>query len=296
MSDIKSLIQNPELKKYAAETRANNRNVIAEFLAPTVPVPSNFRFSKEWKADEAPLVVDTRRALGGKSARITVFYPDTLLKSAPHCVEAAIDRSYLEGSDEESLFLLRQALDVIAIESEFGRERAALSKAIATAGEGTDVTWGPSDDPIELIDLRVQELMKQAKCPFAGVLFGAGAFHSFKHHPIVRGRIKGGLSYTECPGLFHNNSRFETTYGLQKADGTAGFDFVLKDSILIFARTPRPNTSSRDWLKSLENNAVMQVPQLRLDISGRDALVWCAWEQSIERTNEAGVIRLNLVR
>lgn len=293
MKDIKTLIQSPELRKYAAETRARNRNAIAEFLAPTVPVPPTFRYIKKWNAGETPVVINTRRAVGGASPRINVFEQDEALSPAPHAVEAVIDRMYLDGDEEQSLFMLRQALDLIAVESELGRERAALTKASATAGAGTDVTWGANDDPVELLDALLLGLMKQAGSPAAGVLFGADAFHTFKHHPLVKGRIKSGLSHAECPGLFHGSSRFEATYGVEKTDGADSVDFILKNSILIFARTAAPNASSRDWLKSVESNPGQQVPQVRMD--GRDAVVWCSWEQSVELANEAGVVRLNLV-
>ncbi len=294
MTDIRSLINRPSIQEFAVTVRQRHRSPIAEFLAPTVPVPPNFQVYKEWGVDEQQPLYQSRRAMGHPPLQLPLFEYDETRQSQPHGLMAIVDRVYLDGSDEQSVFMLKQAIETIAIESERAREVNAVTEARRLAGAGESIAWGPNDDPIELIDLQIMALMKQARCSHVSVLFGAAAFHAFKHHPKVKPSIPGGLTHKQHPGLFHNEAPFMPLFGIENNPEAGGDRFVMSNSILIFARTPHPTPNSRDWLKSFELTPELQKPNIQKDANPHDIMVSLDWEASITRTNESGVIRLNL--
>ena len=295
MTDLIKLTQDEELQQFAVESRGRHARPVAEFLAPTVLVPPGIGFYKEWKASEPFLLLSTRRGMGGPYNRVGLFPGDEQFSAEPHGLEAVVDRIYCE-SDEDAItrIMIKQALDMINDEAAAGREKIVVDQAVALAADPTAVDWSANVDPVEDIDNHILTLLKQAKCPRAGVLFGAGAFHTFKHHPAVKGRCSGGISYAEHPGLFHGSSEFMPCYSFRNSPSEEGVEFVLNDEILIFARGLAPSLHSRDWMKTFLSDPSMRNVDIRLSHGDRELVVYAGWSEGVERANEVGVIALSV--
>lgn len=304
MSKLASVSASPILVEYSQGAAQSATSSLADFIAPTVPVPTSTGRFKIYTAKNRFRVPDTRRAMGGRATEIGFSADDGTFNCAPHALDFPVDN--LESIESDGLMnLLQEGADICSQVGALAHEKTVVDLALATLGAGTALSIGGSDDIVSQIDTNVLGVIKAAKMGGfmnVGVAFGAGAWRVVKNHASVRGRlISGGKRDIANVTLedFGNLliSKCESRVSLMCYDNAAeGLDesmnFVLDGDIIIFARTAQPTRFDPSFMKTFRLRNQWMKPGTYVRDDGRVEVAKFDWSEDVQATNaDAGVRR-----
>jgi len=161
---------------------------VADFLAPTVEVPSALAATKSTRkeslrpAGHVPRDWRTRDRVEFRRDRCDLY-------CQPNALDFPID--FLEQIEEAALTnALMEGATIVAEVAALCHEQSVINTAIASTTAGALAkTWSGSSgsDPIDDIDAQILNVIKAARYGSlmgVGVLFGAGAWRLFKNAPM----------------------------------------------------------------------------------------------------------------
>lgn len=304
MSKLASVSADPMIVEYSQGAAQSATSSLADFLAPTVPVPTSTGRFKIYSAKNRFRVPDTRRAVGGRATQIGFNADDGTFNCAPHALDFPIDN--LEMIESDGLMnLLQEGADICSQVGALAHEKTVVDLALATLGAGTALSIGANDDIIAQIDTNVLGVIKAAKMGGfmnVGVAFGAGAWRVVKNHASVRGRlISGGkkdlanVTLEDFGSLLI--SKCDARVSLMCYDNAAeGLDesmnFVLDGDIIVFARTAQPTRFDPSFMKTFRLRNQWMKPGTYTRDDGRVEVAKFDWSEDVQATNaDAGVRR-----
>jgi hypothetical protein len=311
MSRLTSISTNPTLHEFAQGAAQEAIMPVADFLAPTVPVPTSTGRFKKYTEKNRFRIPSTLRTLGGRATELRFDVTDATFNCEPHALDYPVDN--LEQLEAEGLEnTLREGAVAVAEVAALAHEKTVIDKALDSVGAGTAKTWNSAADPVKDVDDTILQVIR--KCGYGslmgvGVLFGATAWAVFKNAEKVRNRFivgrgagGGGLGLavaTEATAgqLFLGSPEVRTSYMVYDTapEGKeADLAFVLDNTVLVFARKPNPTRRDPSFMKTFRLMNKWMVPGSYQRDDGRVEVAKFDWSEDVTVTNSAACVRLNI--
>lgn len=288
------------LREFAQGAAQSAVQPVADFLAPTVEVPTSIGRYKIYTEKNRFLPPDTSRAIGGRATVLSFDATDATYNCQPNALDFPID--YLEQIEEASLTnALMEGATIVAEVAALAHEQNVINSAIAsTTSTALAKTWSGSggSDPVDDIDAQILSVIKAARYGSlmgVGVLFGAGAWRLFKNASLVRSRFVAAgdeaipnVTQTDATKLFVGNPEVRTSYMVVDTtkEGLApNVEFMLDQSVLIFARLENPTRRDPSFMKTFRLMGNYMVPGSYVRDDGRVEVAKFDWSEAIAVTN-----------
>ena len=309
MSRLSDISASPVLREFAQGAAQSAIMPVADFLAPTIEVPTSVGRYKKYTEKDRFRIPNTLRSIGGRATELRFEVSDETYNCEPHALDYPVDNlERLESEDLENA--LREGAVAVAEVAALALEKSVIDAAMAAAGAGTGKTWNSSADPVADIDAAIMDVIKAAKYGSlmgVGVLFGASAWCLFKNQDKVRGRFVVGNGSkgnnlavpTEATAgsLFVGSPDVRTSYMVfdNAAPGIAeDVKFLLDNTVLVFARRPSPTRRDPSFMKTFRLMGKYMVPSSYMRDDGRVEVAKFDWSEDVRVTNSAAVKRLNV--
>lgn len=309
MSRLSDISASPVLREFAQGAAQSAIMPVADFLAPTVEVPTSVGRYKKYTEKDRFRIPSTLRSIGGRATELRFEVSDETFNCEPHALDYPVDNlEKLESEDLENA--LREGAVAVAEVAALSHEKSVIDAAMNAAGAGTAKVWGESADPVADVDAAILDVIKAAKYGSlmgVGVLFGASAWCLFKNQDKVRGRFvignggKGGNlavpTEDNAGQLFVGTPQVRTSYMVfdNAAPGVAeDVKFLLDTTVLVFARRPNPTRRDPSFMKSFRLMGKYMVPSSYMRDDGRVEVAKFDWSEDVRVTNSAAIKRLNV--
>lgn len=309
MSRLSDISASPVLREFAQGAAQSAIMPVADFLAPTVEVPTSVGRYKKYTEKDRFRIPSTLRSIGGRATELRFEVNDETFNCEPHALDYPVDNlEKLESEDLENA--LREGAVAVAEVAALSHEKSVIDAAMNAAGAGTAKVWGASADPVSDVDAAILDVIKAAKYGSlmgVGVLFGASAWCLFKNQDKVRGRFvignggKGGNlavpTEDNAGQLFVGTPQVRTSYMVfdNAAPGVAeDVKFLLDTTVLVFARRPNPTRRDPSFMKSFRLMGKYMVPSSYMRDDGRVEVAKFDWSEDVRVTNSAAIKRLNV--
>jgi hypothetical protein len=310
MSRLSSLSASPVLREFAQGAAQDSIMPVADFLAPTVPVPTSVGRYKVYTEKNRFRIPSTLRSLGGRATELRFEATDQTFNCEPHALDYPVDN--LEQLESEGLEnILREGAVAVAEVAGLAHEKTVIDAALAAVGAGTSKTWNDAADPIQDIDDAILTVIKT--CGYGslmgvGVLFGASAWNIFKNQAKVRNRFVVGAGGKNGVGLavpteqsanqlFVGTPEVRTSYMVYDTtpEGKdASLAFLLDTAVLVFARKPNPTRRDPSFMKTFRLMDRYMVPGSYVRDDGRVEVAKFDWSEDVKVVNSAAAKRLNV--
>ena len=311
MSRLSDLSASPTLREYSQGAAQSAIMPVADFLAPTVEVPTSVGRFKCYTEKHRFHIPDTLRTLGGRASELRFDATDATFNCEPHALDYPVDNlEQLEADGLENM--LREGATAVAEVAALSHEKSVIDAALAAVGAGTGMTWNDAADPISDVDDAILSVIKAAKYGSlmgVGILFGASAWKIFKNQAKVRGRFvvgngqgKSGLGLAvpteqSASQMFIGTPDVRTSYMIYDSapEGkAAGIEFLLDNTVLIFARKDAPSRRDPSFMKTFRLMNKFMVPGSYMRDDGRVEVAKFDWSEDVKVTNNAACVRLNV--
>jgi hypothetical protein len=310
MSKLANISSNPTLINFAQRAAQQATMPVADFIAPSVEVAIPTGFYKRYTDKSRFRVPDTRRPLHGRAAMIGSGAENVPYNLEPHALDYPIDQVE-KLAEKDLLNSMQEGALILAESAGLAHEKRVVDAALAATGAGTEVTWSDAEDPIAYLDDVTLEVVKAAKYGSlmgVGIVFGAFAFKFVKNHPKVRSRFvvgnpKAGTTQTPTVENFGQlilgNPEVRASFMVYD-DAPEGLDediqFVLDNTILVFARKQTPSRNDPSFMKTLRLMGQWMVPGSYQKEDGRGEVAKFDWHEQVVTTNASAGHRLNIKR
>ena len=309
MSRLSDISASPVLREFAQGAAQSAIMPVADFLAPTIEVPTSVGRYKKYTEKDRFRIPNTLRSIGGRATELRFEVTDETYNCEPHALDYPVDNlEKLESEDLENA--LREGSVAVAEVAALSHEKSVIDAALSAAGAGTAKTWNASADPVADIDAAIMDVIKAAKYGSlmgVGVLFGASAWVTFKNADKVRGRFVVGASgnggnlavptEANAGALFVGTPDVRASYMVydDSAPGVAeNVKFLLDTTVLVFARRPNPTRRDPSFMKTFRLMGKYMVPSSYMRDDGRVEVAKFDWSEDVRVTNSAAVRRLNV--
>ena len=299
-SRIEQLSSNPTLTSFIKGAGEQAVSKVASFISPTVAVARAVGKYKVWNDKSRLVIPDTRRAVGGKAARITFETSDGNYNCEPHALDASVD--FVEKDETEVVEnLIKEGASIAAQLGAMAHEQTVSNQALAdaTAGNAIDTT-SSSTKIIDILNAHLLDVIKGAKGWGAGMelrlLIGATALQKICGHSDITGRYKsqskaGGYyspTLTDIAGMLMLPVNAQVSLMVADANknlDAASVDFLLGDKVLVFASVPSPTRYDTSFMKPFRTMGGFMVPRYYQSEDKRQDLAGFDWSEDVATTN-----------
>jgi len=288
------------LREFAQGAAQSAVQPVADFLAPTVEVPTSIGRYKIYTEKNRFAPPDTSRAIGGRATVLSFDAADATYNCQPNALDFPID--YLEQIEEAALTnALMEGATIVAEVAALVHEQNVINAAVsATSATAVAKTWSGTtgSDPVDDIDQEILNVIKAARYGSlmgVGVLFGAGAWRLFKNATNVRSRFVAAgddaipnVTSADATKLFVANPEVRTSYMVVDTtkEGLApNISFLLDTSVLVFARLQNPTRRDPSFMKTFRLMGNYMVPGSYLRDDGRVEVAKFDWSEAVAITN-----------
>lgn len=285
----------PVIQEYAQGAARDATSLLADFLAPTVPVYKHTGKFKKYDMETRFKIPETLRGLGGKATVLAFDRSDADFNCAPHALDTPIDNIEIEEAEGEDV--LREASDDAAWLGGLSHEKAVVDKALAAAPAATGGAWldPESDaDPVAEVNAAIVEVIKAAGGGNieVGIIMDPVALLAFFAHNKVKSYFPGIESI--APTLENMKKLFlgrteakvsfivtdEAPVGKSKA-----LAWLMSAKVLVFARSSNPTRRDPSFMKTFRlRNRWMQVGTYSKE-DGRGEVVKLDWSADVQVSN-----------
>ncbi|HEY5079414.1 MAG TPA: hypothetical protein VII43_06185 [Opitutaceae bacterium] len=307
MSLLGTITASPMLRNYAQGAAQSATRAIANFLAPTVSVPTLIGRYKEYTAKNRFKVPDTRRAVGGKATRIGFTADDKSYDCTPHALDFPIDN--LEKMEEAQLqSIVQYGATLCADVATLDHEINVVNTALTALGAGTNIDFSnDAVDPVKQIDAIIRQVMLASKnAASVKVLVGAGAWLDIKDNALflkrfIVGQGKGSVGLAS-PALDNLSQLLFTNPECQMATlvqdtaelGVAeNIGFVLDKDVIVFASQDNPTTLDPSFMKTFRLDGQWMVPGSYVPEDNRGEVLKMDWSEQVLVTNAPAGVRIH---
>jgi hypothetical protein len=306
MSSKSAATSNPVLTNYAQGLSQDRRSVLAEFLAPTVVVPSTVGHFKKFDDKNLYQALTTGRAVGGAARRIEFDATDPTYNCKPQALEIAIDDSERDSAGASDPILLEQAKTAVLINTAvLSHENAVLTaiKAGLSAESGRGAWSNPDIDPIDQIDEQINTIAAATGLLPNRIALGLGAWYILRKNPKIKARMGGvkvaGFGLQDFAACLLNPS-IEARIGVLVKDtvkfpATKSTSNIVGDECFIFYANPTPSTYDPSFAKTFRGGtgSVDSVRTYRAETNRSDILA-VDWSVDIQVVATAMAKRISV--
>jgi len=307
-TQLARVAQSAQIKNYSkgAGQSALDRMLIANFVAPTVPVPGT-KFEYWSYTSTAPYkIMKTKRSIGGGAAILDTGGVAVASTLDANAIDAPIDDA--EKLAEPTLVLtLQERADEASQAAALAHEYEVISAALAAAGAGADYSaaQASSNDLKLLIDTASLAVMLGAQSGSnmgLRVLFGASAGLRFLNHNTIRSLFKGGAKSTATPSMADVSALLlgnpQCMHALTVVDSAveglaASNGWNMDNAVLIFVASANPTRRDPSFMKTFALGDGIMRPGTYMSADGRQEFAKLDWYTKPTVTNSSAVIRLN---
>ncbi len=290
---------NPILTNYAIGLAQDLQSALAEFLAPTVVVPSTIGHFKKFDDKNAFQVYNTARAVGGTATRIEFEASDPTYNAKPQALEVTIDDAERDAAGDADPLALEQSkvktLVSSAVLSHESKVTAAVVNAV-TAEAGLGVYSNATVDPIAEIDGVIEAITTATGMMPNRMAIGIGAWRIIRNHAKVISRQQGASligTTTSQFALMLLNPGIDIRVGILSQDLTKFGNVknavnIMGAQLLIFIGSQSPTQYDPSFAKSFtgKRGGVTAVRQYRAESARSDVLA-TDWSEDIQITGTA---------
>ena len=308
MGKLDSISPSIMMKEYAQGAAQSFIQPVADFIAPFVPVANSTGRYKKYTEKNRFSIPDTVRSIGGPAAQISFDASDETYNCEHNAIDYPIDiLEQIEAGQLESMS--EEGARAVAEVAGLKHEKTVVDAALAADASPTNLTLG-TDDLIDGMDDLILDVTKAARYGSImniGIVFGATAFKNWKNDDSVKNRYNGGTrgnkriispSIEDVGALLVGNPEARVTYTVYDSNGPGEADnmeFLMTNSILIFARTPQPTRRDPGFMKTFRLSNRWMVPGNYASPDGRVEFVKFDWSEDVKVTNTQAIQRINLV-
>lgn len=313
MSRLSDISASPTLREFAQGAAQSAIMPVADFIAPTIEVPTSTGRFKVYTEKHRFHIPDTLRTLGGRASELRFEATDATFNCEPHALDYPVDN--LEQLEAEGLEdMLREGVTAVAEMAALSHEATVINAALDAVGSGTSKTWDSSADPVADVDDAILSVIKAAKYGSlmgVGILFGATAWSIFKNQDKVRGRFVVGNGSGRASGrlglavpteesagqMFIGTPQVRTSYMIYDTAPEGkdeSISFLLDSSLLIFARKDAPSRRDPSFMKTFRLMNKFMVPGSYMRDDGRVEVAKFDWSEDVKVTNSAAAVRYNV--
>lgn len=191
---IQGIAFDVQLTNFAHGIAPDYTSSLAELMAPQCIAPAASGQYVAFDDDEAFRYVDTRRALGGKGARLTIHSDEPTFNCDPHSIEIATDTFEYEKVGDAGIPMLREAkIRTLVSRNALSREKRVFDAySGGTSAEGGLGVWTDADvDPIDELNSIVTDLATETGQSSIYLVVGLNALLQLGKHPKVLARFPG---------------------------------------------------------------------------------------------------------
>jgi hypothetical protein len=306
MSRLGDITANPILRNFAQGAAQTAVKPVADFLAPTVSVPTMIGRYKKYTQKNRFKVPNTKRGLGGRAVRLSFDAQDEQYNCTPNALDFPIDN--LEALEAEQLMsMAKYGAGLIADVATLSHELDVITGALDALGAGTNYDFTNAEvDPISVLDAAILATIKAAMngAPVR-VLFGASAFLDLKNNPLVKQRFVVGQgaplglvspTLDQVSQLLFGNPKVMMTTMVQDtaAEGlTPNVQFILDKKVIVFAANDTPNTMDPSFMKTFRLDGQWMVPGSYTTEDQRSEVLKMDWSEQVQVTNTAAGTLIN---
>lgn len=308
MSKLSTVTSNPMIRQYAQGVAHSSIQPIADFLAPTVNVPTMSGRFKVYGDQNRFKIPDTARALGGPATQVRFTADDGTYQCQPRALDYPIDNlEKLESADLEDA--VKEGMLCVSELASLDHEKRVVDMALgALSSRSANKTWTSSADPVADLDTQIRDIMlnvNYGSMMDIGVIFGCDAWLIFKNHAKVRsmlpvGRKSDNLQIVDMPaarslllGTPETRVSF-MAYDSAPEGKQASPAFILGTKVLIFARHKTPTRRDPSFMKTFRLNNRYMVPGSYETVDGRGEVVKFDWSEDPHVINASAGFLLNV--
>lgn len=181
-----------QLTNFAHGIAPDYTSALAEIMAPQCVAPSAAGHYQRFDDDEAFRALETRRALGGKGARIEITGTPGKISCEPHSIEIPIDSFEYEKVGEAGMPMLREAkVRTLVSRNALSREKRVYDAYAngTTPEDGLGVWTDAAKDPIDEINAIVTDLMTQTGQSDVKLIVALDSLRQIAKHPKVKAAL-----------------------------------------------------------------------------------------------------------
>ncbi len=293
------------LKAYAYGVSQDVGSMIADFIAPRVPVGVSAGYFKKFDDKNAFQIYQTERALGGPATRIEFKATDGTFNCRPQALEVPIDDSERDDAGDAQQSLEEAKTRTLVVSAATAREHKVMTlvKAGVSAVDGKGVWSDLTVDPVLEIDEQIEAIaLATGMMPNAMVL-GLGAWRILKNHPKVLARRPGAdnssVDMANFAAMLLNPdmtikvgvlSRDTTKFGKAKAAVN-----IVGGELFLFHRNDNPTQYDPGFAKtfSIGSTSVEDVYTYREDKARSDILA-VDWSEDVQVVSTEVARRITL--
>ena len=301
MGAISSAGFNQHLTNYGFGIAQDRSKSLANFIAPEVPTGSSSGQFKKYDTKDAFQVYKTRRAVGGKAARIEFAASDPYFHCAPNALEITIDDSEKEAAGANMQQLQEAKTSTLVISGVISHEDEVFTKlraAVAAVG-GKGVFSDADVDPIAQIDEQIEAIATGSGILPNRMVLSLGCWRVIKNHAKVLGRQPGagniGVSLEQLAAMLINPN-MEIRVGVLSKDLAkfgAGKNAanIMGADLFVFYGSDSPSIYDASFAKTFRTRSggVDQVRMYREEGSRSDVL-------AVDWSDDIQVVSTELVR
>lgn len=229
------------------------KHPIAEWFAPTVPVVTEKFFYKNYGSGNAFLSIDTRRSLGGSSARLAYTASDNmgvLLENSLECTIDDIERRQNPETESQLEMIKVRDLTLTVLNNDLKSLFTFIKANVAvTAGPGA---WSGAStvDPIAEMDAQIEAITDTTGVVPNRIFMDLKAWIACKNNAQVLNRIRyvemGNASISDVQGLLSVPCEIKIGGGAMYTDATD----TLKNNVFIFYGQDTPGQMDPSFIKT----------------------------------------------
>lgn len=300
----------PILQQYAQDAARSNVQHVADFLAPTVEVPT--MHGRYWIHDkETPLrIPKTQRGIGGTATQVVFGDAKGTYNAEPHALDTPLDELEVNEADQSGYeSIVQERADVIAWMGGLSHENRVLEVATDDLGDGTAVDWGANGDPVADMNDAMFDIVKNVlggSTTELRLLLGANVWKKLHTHPELLKRLPMGATGSSKKGVktvaledfrkmlaLEAESRVSLSVYDAAAEGQdANLQWTFADGILVFAANPTPNRMDPSYMKTFRLRGYwMKVGQYEKE-DGRGQVIKFDWSSDVKVANSGAATLL----
>ena len=299
---LRSIGTNPTIRNFARDASQAAIRKTADFLAPTVEVPTLTGQYKVYDAKNRYRRPNASRAAGGRATVIGFTAKDALYKLEPKALDFHIPdvETY---NDEGLLDQAKYGASLLADAAGLDHEMAVIETALASLGAGTEVNFAAADfDPIKYLSARIREVQLLAKNGARiKMLVGPKFADLLVRNKYVVAQFGSTPKAVRRPtlediaALLPGNPAImesEMVYDAAPEGKEEDMKFLLDADCIIFASNDTPNTMDPSFMKTFRLMGKWMVPGSYQTQDGRDEFLKMDWIEGVMVTNPAAAKRL----
>lgn len=284
--------------------------LLAERLAPTVPVPGGVGQYKTFDDVNSFQIYETERSLGGGANRIKFDATDAYYATKPNALEVTVDQQERENAGVDNT-LAQQLLDEGKIKALLNSTSLAHVKKVVdfvmantTAVAGKGVWSDDANDPIDELDEQLDLLTKDVgSSEHIKLDLSVGAWRTIRNHAKVKARVTGSqatpltrqqlVDSLVIPVDLHISAISYNTAALGQPKSKARLG---NDDVLIHYSIPNPTEYDPSAFKvfSMDRSKITSVRTYKGDNSERYDVHAVDWSEDLKQTSPIAIKRINL--